>query len=1127
MRKKIFIIHGKGVSRGIGKEGGGDLDTVGSNAFYMVWARNALKEELKREPVYGEDYEFDFMNYSEGVSHLVVHSGCDIYIPDFPIDALTTRLKMLVIEEEESIDLLNKFTEQINDFKLWIVKNANKAGDDLKAIFNATFKQIPKVLEHQERASLLAALNILKLTRYLTELEVVCSESPESNCPEFMAGFRKGMIANMTGPKLADLKKALKIQLDDKNKEKMIDALVKKGDEREKIIAFDEAIKKDMSTSGRVNYTDELIIIMVEMVAYVIRGMKQLRDLPWEEKQKIAYSLALKAILDELRRHMRVIIALAATLPDEVSGEIKSLLENITGACSDMLAILEKIQDYVPAPRAAEKDYRICIMLTEEATGKAVPDIEIVVRRLQGEGSFLLPDGSLRSDETVIVKTDDKGAARLKYQPVDSSEEYRFSLTFDDLQEVFFPSDVPPPDTQFQEAFDEIGPEVEQEAIDEKAEGETGELDRAMQVALKMIERQFRILKENDVRIASIDDHHPYTREIFDLLKKLEGEGIIGHIQIASLPRGEELPIEKQKCGADLVYKDRIKDQTWDNPGLAELVRIAHLQDLHIEMEPLALELSKLIGSKFSKIELARGLAEGIKDYESMRNIMEATGWDQKVREYEEGLESVFPRTEQILGRMIFNKPDQPGEKVTIMAAVSPFCDAKKGEVQINVASAIGYLMGRKGYPADYIFYCYGSHLMTTRKPNEEETSLNLSTMCQAIGTKADGGHSGAATCKPVSNPTFPQKRLDKVRDTNFLEYLEYLAGKVEDYSGLKLESAAEVKVEEYTEPIEKTLKHIRENTFEIQLQQKEKPDDKLRILFTRAPKVNRKAGEEKPSFLQVLNYLKRHQEFDYLIFSQGMMYRVILCNSGDPDKRLNLPALARTIGWSEDGGCDILAVADIKKNRSVKKRFRRLLNPHLVQLAFMMGEFIEEGGDYQVVSVKPLLFGGVNEDMAPVCSRLDADTYVIDLSSAGGEGKAEKLRLVATLSPSVKRAAGESEPSLPLAADHFQNLKPNYLIYSEHQLSFPREHQIAVLMRVNDPSASIKCDEAISAVAGAMYCGIGEVAECMPEYLEDSPLAETALAPQNYRDFLEFIVPRIAEGSGYSVDSIRPLSEV
>ena len=262
-----------------------------------------------------------------------------------------------------------------------------------------------------------------------------------------------------------------------------------------------------------------------------------------------------------------------------------------------------------------------------------------------------------------------------------------------------------------------------------------------------------------------------------------------------------------------------------------------------------ALELSKLIGSKFNKIEMARGLAEGIKDLESMRNIMQSTGWDKVVKEYEDGLEKVLPRTEQILGVMKFHKADDPDHTVHIMVGLSPFCDAKKGEVQINVASAINYLLGGKGYRADYMFYTYGSHLMTTRKPNEEETSLNLSTVCQAMGTKADGGHSGAATCKPASNPRFPLERLDKVRDTNFLEYLEYLGKVVSDFSGLVYRGVKPVPVEKYTDPIEKALQHVPENTFEIKLEGRDEPEDTLRVLFTRAPKVNRKAGEEKPSF--------------------------------------------------------------------------------------------------------------------------------------------------------------------------------------------------------------------------------------------------------------------------------------
>ncbi|MEA1928513.1 MAG: hypothetical protein U9N73_09925, partial [Candidatus Auribacterota bacterium] len=708
----------------------------------------------------------------------------------------------------------------------------------------------------------------------------------------------------------------------------------------------------------------------------------------------------LRGIREDLQRHLRVMIALGGALPEDSSEEVKGLITGIAESCDKTLEIISGIEGYVPGGEAEEEDFTIRIMLTEDATGKAIPDIDIVVKRLEGAGSYILPDGTTSSDETVMVPTDERGTATLKYKPVSPDERYRFSVTFDDLQEIFLPSDVPPPDAALSATFDEIGSEMAEEEFDEKEAGESEGIDRALQVTLTVVERQFRELREKDVNFASLDDHHPYTQEIFDLLKKLEEEGIIQHIQIASLPRGQELPIEKQTCGAALVYKDRIEGKPWDNPGLAELKRIAILQDLHIEMEPLALELSKLIGSKYSKVEMATGLAEEIKDYDSMRNIMRNTGWDKKVETYEAGLDDVLPRTEQILGTINFHKPDNEEAKVKIMAGISPFCDAKKGETQINVASAIGYWMGKKGYPADYIFYCYGSHLMTTRKPNEEETSLNLSTVCQAMGTKADGGHSGAATCKPASNPNFPTEQLDKVRDTNFLQYIEYLGGVIADFSGLKFENVSPVPVEKYTEPVEQALKHVAENTFEIMLEGKNNPEDKIRILFTRAPKVNRKAGDEKPSYLQVLNYLKRTQEFDYLFFSQGMMYRVVLCNTGDPKKRLNLPELARLIGWSEDDGNDVQAVADIKKNPKVKKRLRKLLNPHMIYLADLLAGFAEEGSDYKVSSIKPIFFDGVEERAAEVCGRMDENTYVIDLVSDGGEGKEAKLRLVATLSP-------------------------------------------------------------------------------------------------------------------------------
>ncbi len=315
-------------------------------------------------------------------------------------------------------------------------------------------------------------------------------------------------------------------------------------------------------------------------------------------------------------------------------------------------------------------------------------------------------------------------------------------------------------------------------------------------------------------------------------------------------------------------------------------------------------------------------------------------------------------------------------------------------------------------------------------------------------------------------------------------------------------------------------MKHVREKTFEILLEGKEDPEDRIRVLFTRAPQIKRRQGEEKPSFFQVLNYLKRHQEFDYLIFSQGMLYRVILTNVADEKKRLDLPELARTIGWSEDRGLSLQAVADIKKNKSVKKRLRRMLNPHLVQLAEMMGEFIEKSSNYRLVSVRPVLFDGVEDDFKAICSRMDASAYQAELKSSSGES----LKLVAALSPPIDSKAGEAEPSLALVAEHFREEAPNYLIYSEGELLFPRKETISVLMRVDDPSGRINCDRAVEAVAGKRHCGNEVVAEYMPAFVEGSPVGRSRLTPGNYRQFLEFVLPRIFEPLGWSLSDLRPL---
>ena len=56
---------------------------------------------------------------------------------------------------------------------------------------------------------------------------------------------------------------------------------------------------------------------------------------------------------------------------------------------------------------------------------------------------------------------------------------------------------------------------------------------------------------------------------------------------------------------------------------------------------------------------------------------MQSTGWDKKVEEYEAGLEKVLPRTEQILGRIDFHKPDNEEAKLKLL-------EAQKAEMEAN-----------------------------------------------------------------------------------------------------------------------------------------------------------------------------------------------------------------------------------------------------------------------------------------------------------------------------------------------------------------------------------------------------------------------------------------------------------
>lgn len=325
--------------------------------------------------------------------------------------------------------------------------------------------------------------------------------------------------------------------------------------------------------------------------------------------------------------------------------------------------------------------------------------------------------------------------------------------------------------------------------------------------------------------LVRIDDHHPMGQDKFDLLERLKQAGFFGDYYMSGPVKGTEQPEEERTCGADLVHREMLARRGFDAPGLEELRRLAHQQDLHLIENPddrqhpdyLAIDLSKLIGSKHSRIDMAQQLMF-VRSYEDMRTIMERAGWRQIVDEYERSLEEVCPKLDacvarisfltrdeleqfrgrqgflSVLGKIVravtFGKVDLELQGIVknhaqslhrIHMTLAPFQSRK--EHRINVASAIGYM--KRHFRFDYFFYAWGASLLTTRRYNDQDQVLDLSQLMPVIGGKGDGGHSSAATCKPPSNASWPAERFKRLNAKNFLEYAHYIAGKVAEGAGV------------------------------------------------------------------------------------------------------------------------------------------------------------------------------------------------------------------------------------------------------------------------------------------------------------------------------------------------------
>ncbi len=963
MRKKIFIIHGKGVKNGLGAEGGGDLDTVGSNVFYNVWINNFIKEKENRDAVYGKDYEFEFVNYQAGISHLKIHKGSDVYLPDFPIDALSPRLKFQLVTDADEIKIKNTLSDIYDKLKINIYSLSDKIDTDIKDIFNSLINKIKNYFFERgklELAALSYLLDIFNNILLIYNLNIKPFKS-------FFKGinfqlFKEDILSIINGKYFQDLK----------DKYNNAPEAIKN--------AFTELHKLLLSNLFKIKLSDNLIIAFIELLNVLIK-LDEVITITEENIDKGDISTIKSIFNNTVKISSDTFERFAKSYNSIKDKNIKELTNRIYKDISNLTTILKKIRTI----KTKNSENKIIVMLAEEESLSPVQNIDVTFKILRGKTSFIKS-----KNNEINIKTDKNGAANVDLK-IPKDDKYYISITYDDLNYLIY-TNIKNKDTlkDIEESDNVSTSDIlnnEEESSIEKG----SEPQRALKVALKLIAKDFEVLKKNDVRLIRIDDHHPWTKEILQLLLKFKEQGIIVEgVTMSGLERGIEQPKEEQKCGTDLIYESLVENKPYDNSGYKYLRYLAHVQDLHIKEDKMAILLSKLIGSGFSKIEMVQGLAE-TKSKKDLKKLIRKKGWEDIVDNYEKSLKEVLPRVEKNIIRVrLLKKPENnnyssnlgkysllkplsffmkdnaakkdfikrlyaknPENKVDIYMALSPFTDRKAGEAKINVASAINYLKDK--YKMDYFFYCYGSMLMTTRRVNEKKSELNLSTLVAYVGTKADGGHAEAATGKPASNPDFPKKKFPRVNDYNFFEYAVYIGSKVADYAGMELYDVSEAKIRHYDRNTENVLPNFEEHL--VKLNFTDSNNEKITFLTVKNV-VAKTKYDPQLNFSAAVNYLLYRKKFiaDYFVYFQGSN-KVILRNLSDKKNRLNLNDFVKFFGDKNDSGYLKVGVAQPSANKNFPLNRLKFINTYnYMEYLYYFIEKISEFSKFQFINFDPLM---------------------------------------------------------------------------------------------------------------------------------------------------------------------------
>jgi hypothetical protein len=288
--------------------------------------------------------------------------------------------------------------------------------------------------------------------------------------------------------------------------------------------------------------------------------------------------------------------------------------------------------------------------------------------------------------------------------------------------------------------------------------------------AFPELENDVRYLHDQDVRSIRFEDHHPYLPERERGLQKLVAEGKLGFYALSGPEQGTEQPDEEQRSATEMIYENLIENTSDDTPGAKRLREAAHGEDFVRGRTELGILLTDLIKGGICKVELGQILVDAMENDDAMERLKDR-GWAQLPDTWKEDI----AETAETLRENAYLLTLADG-KTKIISALAAYPDP--GKPKLPTGKAIEFFA--ENYPGvQYAFYSWGSSLMVARRLDQADTTLNLGSLMPAIGTPSDGGHAGAAVCRPEANPKYPKRLLGRVYSSGFGLYNKYLASRL------------------------------------------------------------------------------------------------------------------------------------------------------------------------------------------------------------------------------------------------------------------------------------------------------------------------------------------------------------